>query len=70
MQTYLLITLLKQESRNVTSVVVEVKREEPHLRKRKKCYKNKDRLSELWQSNEYSAKEMVAAAGHLVAPGF
>ena len=35
---------------NVTSVVVEVKREEPHIRKRKKSYKNKeDRLPELWQ---------------------
>ena len=72
MPTYLLITLLKEESNNITSVVVE--REEPHIRKRKKSYKNEeDRLAELWQrynSQEYSARQIVAAAGHLVAPGF
>ena len=45
-----------------------------HIRKRKKSYKDKeDRLAELWQrynSQEYSARQMVAAAGHLVVPGF
>ena len=54
--------------------MVEVEREEPHTRKRKKSYKNKeDRLAELWQrynSQGYSARQMVAAAGHLVVQGF
>ena len=67
MPTYLLITPLKQESSNVASVVVEVEREEPHIRKINESYKNKEeRLSELWQiykGQEYSARQMVAATG-------
>ena len=47
---------------------------EATYKEKKKSYKNKeDRLAELWQrynSQEYSARQMVAAAGHLVVPGF
>ena len=46
----------------------------PLIRKRKKNSKNKEeRLSELWQrynGQEYSARQIVAAAGHLVVPAF